>query len=398
MNSSAADRGIVLICDRDGIVQGVVRDDTGLSARIPAGAHIRDLMDADMHVKVGAFLAAMQTQQGAYNCELNLTMSGTQRPFQFAGAGFNANYLVKASPSENGPTEMNGELMRLYNEQTNVLRTTAKELAGALQKPPERDDAVYDELSRLNNEMANLQREMAKKNVELGKLDAQKNRLLGMAVHDLRSPLGVISIYAQFLEAETALSGEQHAFVTTIKEMSDFMVRLINDLLDVTIFESGQLKLARLPADLAAVISANVALNRVLAARKDIALEFDPPSAAPGLTFDALKIQQVLNNLIGNAIKFSHRGTRVKIRLYPDGAMMTVAVQDQGQGIPAEELHKLFLPFSKASVRSTAGEESTGLGLAIVRQIIEGHGGRIWVESVVGTGSTFFFTLPLPRG
>lgn len=394
MNSTALDRGIVLICDRDGIVQGVVRDDTGLSARIPPGAHIRDLMDEDMHPKVGAFLAAMQTQQGAYNCELNLTLSGTQHPFQFAGAGFNANYLVKASPSENGPTEMNGELMRLYNDQANLLRTTAKELACALRSPPERDDADYDELSRLNNEMANLQREMAKKNVELGRLNVQKNRLLGMVVHDLRTPLSVISIYTQLLEAEAALSGENRAFVTTIKEISAFMVHLIDDLLDVTTFQAGQLKLERLYADLAAVIAGSVGLNRVLCARKDIALEFDPPSAAVGLVFDQVKIQQVLNNLIGNAIKFSHRGTRVRIRLYADGAMMTVAVQDQGQGIPAEELRKLFIPFSKTSVLSTAGEESTGLGLAIVRQIIEGHGGRIWAESVVGTGSTFFFTLP----
>ena len=191
------------------------------------------------------------------------------------------------------------------------------------------------------------------------------------------------------------LNEEQREFVITIKETSEFMLRLVTDLLDVSAIEAGQLNLDRHPGDLARLILRNVTLNRVLAARKNIDVAFAPPAEAVPLAFDAGKIEQVLNNLIGNAVKFSHRGTCVRVRLERAGEFAIVAVQDEGQGIPGADLPKLFKPFGKASVRTTGGEQSTGLGLAIVHRIVEGHGGRIWVESEVGRGSTFFFTLPL---
>jgi two-component system, OmpR family, sensor kinase len=261
----------------------------------------------------------------------------------------------------------------------------------------ERDRHLYDDLSRLNNELANLEREMVRKNVELEKLNEQKNRILGMAAHDLRNPLSVIQSYSEFLEDEAGnvLNAEQREFVAIIKATSEFMLRLVTDILDVTSIEAGRLKLDRQPTDLVGLISHNVKLNRVLAGPKGIAVELDPLPPLPLMPVDAAKIEQVLNNLVGNATKFSHRGTTVRVRVTGAEDVVTVAVEDQGPGIPAADLPKLFKPFGKASVRSTAGEQSTGLGLAIVRNIIEGHGGRIWLESEVGKGSTFSFTLPV---
>lgn len=405
MNPSGEDRGIVLVCDQQGTVQRIVRDDLGLSGRVPPGSPVNDLVDPGVREKIGGFLAELQARQAAFDWEITVPIEGTLLPLHFAGARLEPGYLIVAACSRLGLAHINDELMRINNEQTNLLRTTAKELSKVTAQRAERDDSVYEELSRLNNDMANLQREMAKKNAELEKLNVQKNRLLGMAAHDLRNPLGVILTYAEFLttEAFDVLNEEQREFVTTIKETSEFMLRLVTDLLDVTAIEAGQLKLDRQSADLVRLIQHNVGLNRVLAAKKDIAVEFDTPAACPPLSLDAGKIEQVLNNLIGNAVKFSHRGTQVRVRLTGAPNMVTVAVADRGQGIPAADLPKLFTPFSKASVRSTGGEQSTGLGLAIVRRIVEGHGGRIWVESEVGRGSTFFFALPvaggeLPRG
>ncbi|NQV27145.1 MAG: response regulator [Rhodopirellula sp.] len=288
--------------------------------------------------------------------------------------------------------------MPIHIEPANSLRSSARELAFATGVPSSDDEALYEELTRLNNELVNLHRDMTKKNIELEKANEQKNRLLGMAAHDLRNPLGVIHTYAEFLETEAAavLTAEQREFVTTIKDTSDFMLRMVTDLLNVSAIEAGQLNLDRQPADLVRLIQRNVKLNRLLAARKEIALEFDsPPAALPPLSIDAGKIEQVLNNLISNAIKFSHRGTRVRIRLTSTNEAVTVSVQDQGQGIPADEFPRLFKPFSQLSVRTTAGEQSTGLGLSIVRRIVEGHGGEIRVDSEVGKGSTFSFTLPV---
>ncbi|MBA3640673.1 MAG: response regulator [Acidobacteria bacterium] len=262
---------------------------------------------------------------------------------------------------------------------------------------PHRDEASFDELSRVNNEFAHLQREMAKKNAELAKLIELKNRILGVAAHDLRTPLGVILSYADFLESDAAqtMDERQREFVTTIKRTSEFMLHMVTDLLDVTAIEGGKLTLDRQPTDLVELTRRNVKLNGVLSARKAIAIELEAPASLPEVAFDRGKIEQVLNNLISNAVKFSHRGRAVHVSITAADGVATVAVSDQGQGIPAADLSKLFKPFSKTSVQSTAGEPSTGLGLAIVRNIVEGHGGRIWVKSEVGRGSTFSFTLPL---
>ena len=115
------------------------------------------------------------------------------------------------------------------------------------------------------------------------------------------------------------------------------------------------------------------------------------------ISFDPGKITQVVNNLISNAIKFSNPGTTINVNSFQTDTEIYISVQDQGQGIPKNELDKLFQPFSKLSVRSTAGERSTGLGLNIAKRIITGHQGRIWVESEVGKGSTFTFSLPLNK-
>jgi signal transduction histidine kinase len=110
---------------------------------------------------------------------------------------------------------------------------------------------------------------------------------------------------------------------------------------------------------------------------------------------DPDRINQVVNNLITNAVKFSYPNTVITLRARAEDNTVAISVQDQGQGIPAKDLGKMFTEFGRASVRPTAGEKSTGLGLAIVKRMVEAHGGRIWVESQVGVGSTFTFTLPL---
>ncbi len=397
MNPRPEDRGIALLCDPAGKVVRVLRDDLDLAARVPPGSPLAELADPEVREKVGRFLAELQERQAVYDWEITVSVAGALVPLHFAGARIVEGLLVVAACSRHGMAQMNDGLMQINNEQANALRATAKNLSLATGHHQERDDAQYDELTRVNNELANLHRELARTNAELAKLNEQKNRFIGMAAHDLRSPLGVILTYSEFLEADAGpmLGEEQRDFISTIKTTSEFMLRLVSDLLDVSSIESGQLTLDLRPVDLAELVRRHVTLNRLLATPKAIAVECESPSALLPILADAGKLEQVINNLIGNAVKFSHRDTRVTVRVTSADGFATVAVQDQGQGIPAAELPRLFKVFGKSSVRSTAGEPSTGLGLAICRRIIEGHGGRVGVESTVGRGSTFFFTLPL---
>lgn len=258
-------------------------------------------------------------------------------------------------------------------------------------------ETLRKSLVSANNELSNLGRELQKKNAELVKLNDLKNQFLGMAAHDLRNPIGVILSYSEFLleEAGEALGEEHRQFLTTIRKSSDFMLSMLNDLLDITKIESGRLELELESVDLIDLIEKNVVLNRVLAAKKAILIAFQHDTDLPPTPVDRGKIDQVLNNLISNAVKFSPAGTTVTVHAFRSGDQVTVSVKDEGPGIPEAERQKLFQPFSRTSVQSTGGEKSTGLGLAIAKKIILGHRGKIWVESGIGTGSTFYVTLPL---
>jgi signal transduction histidine kinase len=256
------------------------------------------------------------------------------------------------------------------------------------------DDAIYEELSRVNNELANLQREMVRANAQLTRLNEQKNEILGMAAHDLRNPLGVVLSYSEFLESEGVLSAEQREFVAAIRTASHSMLHLVNDLLDVTQIEAGTLRLDRQPTDLAALVRRNAALNQILASRRQVKLEVSAPDVPLLVPADVRKIEQVLNNLIGNAVKHSPAGGCVQVRLHDDPRGAQLQVRDHGRGMTAEDLGNLFQPFRPGSLRSISGERATGLGLAIVQRIVQGHGGRIEVESAPGAGSTFTVTLP----
>ncbi len=261
-------------------------------------------------------------------------------------------------------------------------------------------EVLRKDLIFLNNELNNLTRELHKKNTELEKLNTLKNQFLGMAAHDLRKPISVIQSYSEFLidEITSGLSEEHCNFLDIIQSSSMFMSRLIDEFLDVAIIESGQFELDRQPTDLLTVIQKSLTLNDILAEKKEIKLflicDEEISQVVHDVMMDGPKIEQVLNNLVSNAIEHSQKQTEVQIKVSHDEDIVTVAVKDEGSGIPHDELQKLFKPFEKTSAKKTAGEKSTGLGLVIANKIIEAHQGIIRVESEVGKGTTFFFSIP----
>jgi signal transduction histidine kinase len=395
-------RGLALLCDADGNITHIVRDDLGVSAHIALGQPLVRLVERGSLVKALNFLTELKTNHAVFDWEMNVPVGESIVTLHFTGGKINAHFLIVAALNGKIALALYEEMMRMGNEQTNALRAALKAQAETTRAHVERDSALYNEISRLNNELVAMQRELAKKNAELERLNALKNQFLGMAAHDLRNPLSVIMSYSEFLmeDVGASLGDQQREFLNIIRSSSEFMLRLVNDLLDIAQIEAGQLRLDLQPTDLVALVRHNIALNRVLAAKKHIEIQLsDEP--LPRLPLDASKIEQVLNNLIGNAIKFSSPHTTITVRVTRpanDSTSVLLAVQDQGPGIPPNELDKLFKPFQRTSVKSPTGEKSTGLGLTIVKKIVEGHNGKIWVESQVGKGTVFFVALPLQEG
>ncbi len=243
------------------------------------------------------------------------------------------------------------------------------------------------------------ERELSERVDELQRLNRLKDEFVGIAAHDLRSPLAVIEMYSSFLaeESKQRLAPKEREFLQVIRRQSRFMLNLINDLLDVSRIESGHLDLKRRPGDWLEFVRHNAGLHAALADRRGIAITVvngEAPTAPYELSFDPNRMEQVLNNLIGNAVKFSPEGAGIVVRVTREDGWVRTSVADHGPGIPAEELPRLFTPFHRGSAPQPTGERSTGLGLVIARRIVEAHGGEIGVVSEVGRGSTFTVSLP----
>lgn len=256
------------------------------------------------------------------------------------------------------------------------------------------------EVLGLNRESNLLTRELALKNDQLAKLNALKNQFLGMAAHDLRKPIGLILSYAEFVidEAGTTLSAEHRDFLQTIHGAADRMRRVVDDFLDVSLIEAGRFSLDEQPASLADLARAAVTLVKLAATKRGVGINSNLAATPETLLVDGAKIEQVLTNLLSNALEHSPPGATVTLssRRLPDEIRIEVA--DGGPGIAPEQQQRLFQSFAGGQgARKSTGERSIGLGLAIARKIVEAHGGRMFVDSEPGRGSVFGFTLPASR-
>jgi len=389
--------GIALACNAEGRVIEILADQLGLADCFPTGHLFTSCLASGSLAKSLDFQAEVRSREAAFECELQIAPeNGPVRTLCFAGCIMDKQMLILGAATSGQLLGFFDDLMRIQNEQINWGRFALKEMSLREAVVRRFQEDCYKELMQLNNELTNAQRELAKQNTTLARLNEQKTQFLGMAAHDLRTPIGAILTFSGFLSEDAAgvLNREQLEFLSLIQSSSEFMLQLIDNFLDVSAIESGHLNLDRQMLDPRQLLEYSVRLNAVLAQKKRIQVVLQVEDLLPRLCVDEGKITQVLNNLISNALKFSQPGTMVAVRAAPENGGLRVAVHDQGPGIPAAEHSKLFQPFGKTSVRSTAGESSTGLGLAIVRKIVEGHGGRIWVESEVGVGSVFLFTLP----
>lgn len=244
-----------------------------------------------------------------------------------------------------------------------------------------------------------IQDQLSRANQELLKLCQVKDDYLSSFTHDVRAPLNSIVGFSDFLlEGKMGeLNDKQARMVEVIKKSARIQLDLMENLLEAARLNSGRVVLRLRPADLAGIALECLEGIRPSAERKNIELVFTAGNETAMVMVDDLRIVQVLNNLIGNAIKFTPRGGRVEVTVSGDMKGGVLMVRDNGPGIPEEELPKIFNRFEQTKIKSTAGESGFGLGLSIVKSIVEMHNGRVWVECKPGEGAQFFVSLPMVR-
>jgi len=230
----------------------------------------------------------------------------------------------------------------------------------------------------------------------LQELNALKDKYLGIAAHDLRNPLSSIRGMSQMLIEMDLDKDTRKSFLESINRVSNQMLTLINDLLDVSVIESGGFELNLTEGNLSELVDERAGIATVNAQQKKITLSTDLQDV-PNCMFDTERFRQVVDNLLTNAIKFSPSDTNIHLTCREIGTTIEIAVSDQGPGIPPEEIDKLFGAFETLSTRPTGGEKSTGLGLSIAKQIVDSHSGEIEVESKVGIGTTFVVRIPVKQ-
>ena len=244
--------------------------------------------------------------------------------------------------------------------------------------------------------------ELTRLNTELERASEMKSQFLANISHELRTPLNSIIGFSEMLLTEDLgpLSETQRDFLATVARNGRHLLELINDLLDLSKIEAGRLSLQAETLDLGTMLRDAAESVRAQLEQRRHHLDLQPPEAPLAIRADKIRVRQILLNLLSNAIKFTNDGGRITMtaRLDDGGRLARVAVTDTGIGISAEDQTKLFQEFVQLDAAASRRYEGTGLGLALSRRLVEQHGGTMGVDSAVGRGSTFWFTLPVERG
>ncbi|MBN1153926.1 HAMP domain-containing protein [candidate division KSB1 bacterium] len=230
-------------------------------------------------------------------------------------------------------------------------------------------------------------------------IDRMKTELVSMVAHELRSPLTSIAGFSELLLDPDLDKEQSNEYAEIILKESNRLSNLINKFLDISRIESGKSQVNKIPLDLGILVSNILEYNKAQADKKKIKVELDVPTGLPLVNVDKGMIEEVVLNLFSNAVKYSPEKRKIDISLKQEGDELIVAVKDQGYGISDEALPHIFNKFYRVTDNEEVRDiEGSGLGLSLAKEIVELHYGSIWVESELGKGSTFYFSLPVWDG
>ncbi len=358
----------------------------------------QERLDGEITTQVGRLVAAQQDRMD----RLRESVTATNRRSLILTSAFGVTAVIFALLCG---FVISWSFILPVREAQNFLAKVAAGRFGGHIRVPNRDEfgTLADRMNHMSQELHRFDTEQRRAATELGRLNQQlaqsskaKSEFLANMSHELRTPMNAILGFAEMLQ--DGLYGDVPEALreplADIQMNGRHLLRLINDVLDLSKIEAGRMNLALNDYSPREVVDIVYASLRSLASEKGLAFVVDVPEDLPAAHGDNGRITQCLMNLAGNAIKFTRQG-KVEIGVRLDGNELVYRVSDTGIGIPEAELENVFKEFLQVDATVTREFGGTGLGLSITKKFVEMHGGRIWVESRLGQGCTFFFALPL---
>jgi len=389
--------GLYLICNRKGQIDEVLFDDLGLIDKERLPFQFADIIDKESIAKATDFWNEILEKEFVLNVELYVKREEKESiPLKFTAGSFHDRVWVIAASRNKVLEEMLNEMMLINNEQQNLIRSAEKKLSKLTGSRQEPTLDLYDELSGMNNELVNAQRKLAKQNQEILHLNKQlrdSNKELEYFAysvsHDLKEPLRMVKSFMNRLDQKygDSLDDKAKQYIYYAVDGAERMEVLINDLLEYSRIgrKNNQFEMA----DLSELLEKVEKLNR--SRLEETGGRISRPEM-PQIYCQKTPLQQLFNNLISNSIKYRINDESPEITISykekPNEWLFSVA--DNGKGIDPEYHSVIFDLFRKVDEESASG---SGMGLAICKKIVDQHGGKIWVESELGKGSTFYFTI-----
>lgn len=252
------------------------------------------------------------------------------------------------------------------------------------------------ERNRAEDDLRSLQALLAEKNAELGRANAHKDDFIAKMSHEFRTPLTAIIGFSELLkdDAPDAPSSQQLGYLDLVLDAGHHLLALVNDLLDLSKVRSGTIELSLGPVDLVSVATEALEVVESAARKKKLGLNVSAAADTMPLVADARRVKQVLDNLLANAVKFTPAGGLVQVSVFEGEGEVCAEVTDTGPGVPARDQERLFKAFTQLGDPRSEGYSGAGLGLVLAKQLVALHGGRMWLRSQPGRGSTFGFALP----